>query len=605
MQKNRTRIIVIAFCALSITFFLLRTGNYFLPAYQWKMDFSTDFSGQWWMEMKTEEARYVDLPEDIKSVKPGQWIILKKRLTHEEREEYDKPCLMVGSSQQEFYVKLGDEILYHSDGMAKINFGRTSGCAWFLVPIPKDSAEEELMIAYRSTYKLMAGRLPAVYLGDKNELQYEQLVISLWDIIVGAVLIFFALAIFGVSWILHRESKQLAKSGIYLGLLFLTLGAFILIESQAIAFFVFNYALNYYIEFVSMLAFMIFIYRFIYYFYSPECKGLIWRLGDFHLLLLIIALLGQLIGLTDFFNFQWVALGGFGATILIANFFLVKEIKTNKKIRELFLWLIVLFLLVLFSIFLSRVELEMAMWDVLLVLVTVFELCFLTQFFWSLPRIFRVQAENQVLKEEIQHQITYYEKMGENKKATRKYMHDMKYQWFTLEQLLKKGQIEEAKEHIRLVREESERGRKFLDTGNYLLDAIVSEKLWKVEQLGTKIEWCIAVKKDLQITSSDCSALFGNLFDNALEALRKVEPEQRELELKIMSKQNLLLIKMKNTYAGELKKEGDHYLTTKNETDWHGIGLESVATIVKAYKGELELSHDDTCFYVGIILYGV
>ena len=62
---------------------------------------------------------------------------------------------------------------------------------------------------------------------------------------------------------------------------------------------------------------------------------------------------------------------------------------------------------------------------------------------------------------------------------------------------------------------------------------------------------------------------------------------------------------MKNTYAGKLKKEGDHYLTTKNEADWHGIGLESVAAIVKSYKGELELFHDDICFYVGIILYGV
>lgn len=605
MRKKKARMIIVVFCILSTVFFLLQAGDYFLPEYRWHMDFSTDFSSHWWMETKTEKAGYIDLPKEIASVEPGQWVTLKKMLPFKEGKEANHPCLMVGSSQQEFYVKLGDEVLYHTEGMKKINFGRTSGCAWFLIEIPEDSLEKEVTIAYRSTYSLMAGRLPAVYLGEKNELLCEQLLLSLWDIIVGAVLFFFALVIFCVSLNLYRELRRLAKSGIYLGLLFLTLGTFILIESHAVSFFVFNYALYYYVEFISMLAFMIFLYRFLYYFYHPECKELIWKLGDFHLLLLAVALLGQLTGLTDFFDFQWIALGSFGVTILTVGFFLLKEAGKNKKIRIPFFWFVLLFVLVFSSFFFEQIELEVVLWDILLGLATVFELFFLVRFCRRLPWLFRLQAENHVLKEEIQRQIFYYEKMGENKKAARKYMHDMKYQWFTLEQLLESGQIEEAKEQIRLVLNESQGGRKIFDTGNYLLDVIVSEKLWKIEQLGTEIEWCIAVKKNLQLASEDCSALFGNLFDNALEALGGVAPEQRRLELKIMSKQNLLLIKMKNTYVGKLKKEGGHYLTTKSETDWHGIGLESVASIVKSYKGELELSHDATCFYVGIILYGV
>jgi hypothetical protein len=600
---KKIRIGVLIFCILATFALLFRGWGYFLPTYSWKAELSHDFSQGWEVETEgSEEKKLIDLPKDFEEVEAGQWITLKKHIPKEAADRYEQLCLMVGSSQQEILVKLGDTEIFHMEGMKKINFGRTSGMGWFLVPLPEDCGGMELSLSYTSSYKETAGAISPVHLGEKRELEHDLFLWSFWEIVAGVFLLFLSFSVLLAVLIQENSLERIRKSGIYLGLLLLDLSIFILVESQGSAFFFFNIALCYYGEFIALFTFMVFLYRFIYYFYDLAHKEVIWQFGNLHLFLFGLALLGQLTGIFDFFLLQWVLLGFFAATLLGTGGLILWERKNKKGSFSIFVWLLLLIILVGYYSFVFQKETEIETEKLLLKGIVAFCIYFIGRFFFAMRRLFWKEKENLLLREEIKQRIAYYEKLEENKKVLKKYCHDIKYQWFAVEKLLAGERFEEAKEYLCSLTGELQREVLEIDTGNYLLDGLLTEKLLAARELGAVLDWSVAVKKELPIAPGDCCALLGNLFDNSLEALEKVEKEKRQLRLRVASKQNLLLIKLENSYNGKVEKKGSHYLTQKREKEWHGIGLESVSAIVDSYRGSLEISYDDSRFCVGIAL---
>lgn len=586
-----------------VLFLFFQTKDYSGSPYKWTRAENVDFSDAWQVQIDGKKETYkANLPKIIEDVEPNQWIILRKRI--EKENKYSKPYLMVGSSQQEFVVDLDGEHLYSMEGMKRINYGRTSGLGWFLIKMPKNCEGKEIQIRIRSSYKETSGAISQIYFGNKSDLMYELFTLSNKELIVGSFLFLLAIIIFSLSAHFWKVSRYFCLGSIYLGLLILALAIFILVESQGLVFFFFNYAFDYYAEFIALFLFPVFIYRFIYYFYQLKCSKKIWRLGEFHFIFFFLALLGQVTGITDFFTLQWILLGCFGITLLMSCYFLLREIAKNKKLVTIVSWLVLIILLIVFNSFVFAEKTEVAIYDLLLFIVIAFIFYFLLSFFYELSKLFKIRVDNEILKEQIKQHKTHYDRLQQEKDKLRRVHHDMKYQWFTLEHLLNESG-ERAKEYLTTVVDSFKVTKSHVDTGNYLLDAILTEKLEKANSMGIEPKMEIMIKKELQIELTDCSILFGNLLDNALEALEKLEKEKRLLDIHILTKKNLFIIKIKNSYNGMVKKVGNRYMTTKKEKDFHGIGLESIRQIVKKYDGEFEIFYDEQYFCVEIILYGV
>ena len=58
----------------------------------------------------------------------------------------------------------------------------------------------------------------------------------------------------------------------------------------------------------------------------------------------------------------------------------------------------------------------------------------------------------------------------------------------------------------------------------------------------------------------------------------------------------------KNTYNGEILRNGKQFLTTKEEKMGHGIGLRNVNRIVETYNGFLQQSYDDDIYVTTILI---
>lgn len=183
------------------------------------------------------------------------------------------------------------------------------------------------------------------------------------------------------------------------------------------------------------------------------------------------------------------------------------------------------------------------------------------------------------------------------------FRHDMSNQLIILNHLLEEGKNEEARRQLDQLSRFIKGKVIYSTSGNTIIDGLVNYKLQSVASENIKVETEIVVPEQLNIDIADFVTLLGNLLDNALEALKKVDWEQRILRIKIVFSQERLIGRITNTYCGEIHQKDDKILTSKKEKQKHGYGLSNVEKIIKKYNGYMEIDYANWEFRVDFIIY--
>lgn len=141
-----------------------------------------------------------------------------------------------------------------------------------------------------------------------------------------------------------------------------------------------------------------------------------------------------------------------------------------------------------------------------------------------------------------------------------------------------------------------------VETGNKILDVLFTEKSLYCEQNGISFS-CMADGEKLSfISDGDLYCLFGNMIDNALEAVNAIsEKERRIINVVIKVKNNMLVIQEENYFDGELTFQDGLPQTIKPDKNYHGFGMRSIKMIVHKYDGEMTAFVTDDIFHLNII----
>ncbi len=139
-------------------------------------------------------------------------------------------------------------------------------------------------------------------------------------------------------------------------------------------------------------------------------------------------------------------------------------------------------------------------------------------------------------------------------------------------------------------------------TGNKLLDVLLTEKSLYCESNNIILS-CMADGGKLDfMADGDLYCMFGNILDNALEAVNKIsKPDRRVVNLVIKAKDDMILIQEDNYFDGELHLVDGLPVTTKDDRSYHGFGLQSVRMIVKKYNGTLTVTTAGDIFRLNIM----
>ena len=88
-----------------------------------------------------------------------------------------------------------------------------------------------------------------------------------------------------------------------------------------------------------------------------------------------------------------------------------------------------------------------------------------------------------------------------------------------------------------------------------------------------------------------------------MEASEKVPQEERLIELSLVYKNGDLRIGIRNRYVEEPRKDSQGtFLSSKNNSEYHGIGLYSIRETVKKYHGFMDIHTENKIFSLVIVI---
>lgn len=138
-------------------------------------------------------------------------------------------------------------------------------------------------------------------------------------------------------------------------------------------------------------------------------------------------------------------------------------------------------------------------------------------------------------------------------------------------------------------------------TGNEALDIILTEKSLYCNKHDIKL-YCIVDGSLLSfMKEEDLYSLFGNLLDNAIEAVEQLPPEERAINLHVRKVKTFTTVSVANKYKTAPVFKDGLPATTKADKENHGYGMRSVRLICKQYAGELDIRLSGGMFNVGIV----
>lgn len=197
----------------------------------------------------------------------------------------------------------------------------------------------------------------------------------------------------------------------------------------------------------------------------------------------------------------------------------------------------------------------------------------------------------------------YFGEIEKRYQETRMLWHDFHNHLLAIQTLYENGQKEQAEKYIDELSEQTHDRLLPAKTGSNALNLLLYKKQEQANKYGITIRFGIGCSiEGMAIAEYDLCSLFGNILDNATEAVRRVREEKPVISLSVKQQNNMLFILCENPYEGEIKKQDGEIKTTKKDAAKHGIGLASIRHICRKYDGRMEIETQDQKFCLSVLL---
>ncbi len=193
----------------------------------------------------------------------------------------------------------------------------------------------------------------------------------------------------------------------------------------------------------------------------------------------------------------------------------------------------------------------------------------------------------------------YYDEINRRYLESRQIRHDINNHLLAINTLIETGNVEQAKHYISEVSEQLDLVAMPIKTGRDVLDALLFKKTEQATEKGANIIFEInAPFHNCSITDYDLCTIFGNILDNAIEAVNSGD----KISVSIGKQHDMFYISCENPFHGELKRKGEKILSTKKEFSSHGFGLTRIKDTAKHYGGDVSITTTNEVFRIEILL---
>lgn len=139
-----------------------------------------------------------------------------------------------------------------------------------------------------------------------------------------------------------------------------------------------------------------------------------------------------------------------------------------------------------------------------------------------------------------------------------------------------------------------------IKTGNEVLDVVLCEKAMTCQKSGISFS-CMADGEKLDfLTPVQTYTLFGNIIDNAVEAVKPLPLEERVISLSCWKEKDSLVVEESNYFSGRLELDHGLPATSKGDSSRHGFGTKSIQYIAAQYGGTMDIKVVDNMFFLTV-----
>ncbi|MBO0458837.1 sensor histidine kinase [Enterococcus hulanensis] len=221
--------------------------------------------------------------------------------------------------------------------------------------------------------------------------------------------------------------------------------------------------------------------------------------------------------------------------------------------------------------------------------------------FFFFERIEQYYAQNQsyaLQEQQNQMREDYYQQVEAHQKEIRIMKHDMQNQLIALDGLLRTGNLEKAEKNVQQLVARLAADTQYDFTAHPAINALLGAKYKQARENNILCDFDVKMPEDVQMNGSDLVAAVGNILDNAIEACQHCT-NKRYIRLRVMYYNASLIVNCENSTDG---KHVD-LQTRKKDPANHGLGLESVRSIVNSYRGDLQSQYIDQHFQIEFTLF--
>lgn len=218
-------------------------------------------------------------------------------------------------------------------------------------------------------------------------------------------------------------------------------------------------------------------------------------------------------------------------------------------------------------------------------------ICFYTE---TIKTAYNERHMRELAEQQLQIQVSYYEKEQQARDATRALWHDIKKYTNATQDLFQHGDMENAVQSLQQATTALSEIHQTVDVGNAVVNGILERALEQVQNQGIFLDFNVWVSDQLPISAVDLYIIMGNTIDNAIEACQQVPAaDSPTISLTLRQQNHTLFYAIDNPIPA---KQG------KKPGDVHGYGIRNVKNCVAKYHGMMTVSKQDGVFSVQIQL---